>query len=66
MRKTTEQEQKVLSFLNILHDSGATNMLGAIPYIQDEFDLDKKESRRLLFLWMENFNDESEYDEVKS
>ena len=66
MRKTTEQEQKVLSFLNILRDSGATNMLGAIPYIQDEFDLDKKESRRLLFLWMENFNDESEYDEVKS
>ena len=66
MRKTTEQEQEVLSFLNILRDSGATNMLGAIPYIQDEFDLDKKESRRLLFLWMENFNDESEYDEVKS
>ena len=66
MRKTTKQEQEVLSFLNILRDSGATNMLGAIPYIQDEFDLDKKESRRLLFLWMENFNDESEYDEVKS
>ena len=66
MRKTTEQEKEVLEYLNILRDSGVTNMLGAIPYIQDEFDLDKKESRRLLLLWMANFNNESKYDEVNS
>jgi hypothetical protein len=65
MRKTTDQEQEVLEFLNILRDSGATNMFGAVPYIKDEFKLDSKESKRLLMLWMANFNDEGEYNEVK-
>jgi hypothetical protein len=65
MRKTTDKEQEVLEFLNILRDSGATNMFGAVPYIKDEFELDSKESKRLLMLWMANFNDEGEYNEVK-
>ena len=65
MRKTTDQEQEVLEFLNMLRDSGATNMFGATPYIKDEFDLDSKESKSLLMLWMANFNDEGKYDEVK-
>jgi len=64
MRKTTEQEQEVLEYLNMLRDSGVTNMFGATPYIEDEFGLDKKESRRLLSLWIYNFNDEGKYDEV--
>jgi hypothetical protein len=64
MRKTTEQEQEVLEFLNIVRITGVTNMFGATPYIEDEFGLDKKESRRLLSLWMKNFNDEGKYDEV--
>ena len=65
MRKTTDQEQEALEFLNILRDSGATNMFGAVPYIKDEFELDSKEAKRLLMLWMANFNDEGEYNEVK-
>ena len=65
MRKTTYKEQEVLEFLNILRDSGATNMFGAVPYIKDEFELDSKEAKRLLMLWMANFNDEGEYNEVK-
>tara|TARA_R110000822_G_scaffold13424_8_gene47813 strand:+ start:389 stop:589 length:201 start_codon:yes stop_codon:yes gene_type:complete len=65
MRKTTDQEQEVLEFLNILRDSGATNMFGAVPYIKDEFNLDSKEAKSLLMLWMANFNDEGEYNEVK-
>ena len=65
MRKTTDKEQEVLEFLNILCDSGATNMFGAVPYIKDEFELDSKEAKRLLSLWMANFNDEGEYNEVK-
>jgi hypothetical protein len=64
MRKTTEQEQEVLEYLNILRDSGVTNMFGATPYIEAEFGLDKKKSRHLLSLWMYNFNDEGKYDEV--
>ena len=65
MRKTTDQEQEVLEFLNILRDSGATNMFGAVPYIKDEFELDSKEAKCLLMLWMANFNDEGKYNEVK-
>jgi len=65
MRKTTDNEQEVLEFLNILRDSGATNMFGAVPYIKDEFELDSKEAKSLLMLWMANFNDEGEYNEVK-
>ncbi len=65
MRKTTDKEQEVLEFLNILRDSGATNMFGAIPYIKDEFELDSKEAKSLLMLWMANFNDEGEYNEIK-
>ena len=64
MRKTTEQEQEVLEYFNMLRDSGVTNMFGATPYIEDEFGLDKKDSRRLLSLWMNNFNYEGKYDEV--
>jgi hypothetical protein len=65
MRKTTDKEQEVLEFLNVLRDSGATNMFGAVPYIKDEFELDSKEAKSLLMLWMANFNDEGEYNEVK-
>ena len=65
MRKTTDQEREVLEFLNMLRDSGATNMFGAAPYIEEEFDLNSKESKSLLMLWMANFNDEGKYDEVK-
>jgi hypothetical protein len=65
MRKTTHEEKEVMEFLNILRDSGATNMFGAAPYIEDEFGIDKREARRLLTLWMHNFNEEGNYEEVK-
>ena len=65
MRKTTQSEKEVMEFLNILRDSGATNMFGATPYVEEEFGLDKSESRRILSLWMKNFNEEGDYAEVK-
>jgi hypothetical protein len=65
MRKTTQEEKEVMEFLNILRDSGVTNMFGAAPYIEDEFGIDKREARRLLTLWMHNFNEEGNYEEIK-
>jgi len=65
MRKTTETEKEVFSFLNDLRDSGATNMFGATPFIMDEFNLDQATSKRLLSTWMNNFNKEGNYEEVK-
>ena len=64
MRKTTQSEKEVMEFLNILRDSGATNMFGATPYVIEEFGLDKSEARRILSLWMKNFNEEGKYEEV--
>ena len=65
MRKTTQQEKEVMSYLNDLRDSGVTNMFGAAPYVEDEFGIDKREARRILQLWMQNFNEEGDYEEVK-
>jgi hypothetical protein len=39
-------------------------MFGATPYVIEEFGLDKSEARRILSLWMKNFNDEGKYEEV--
>ena len=66
MRNTTELEKEVLSFLNDLRESGVTNMFGASSYIVDEFDVSKKEARDLLTLWMSNFNEEGNYEQVKN
>jgi hypothetical protein len=65
MRKTTPIEKEVMQYLNVLRDSGVTNMFGAAPYVQEEFGLDRAEARRVLTLWMDNFNEEAEYGEVK-
>jgi hypothetical protein len=43
-RKTTEQEKEVMEFLNLLRNTGATNMFGATPYIMQEFDIPKQEA----------------------
>lgn len=64
-RETTGFEQDVFLFLNDLRDSGETNMFGAGSYIVDEFDIDKREASKLLSLWMDNFNEEGNYDIIK-
>lgn len=64
-RTTTTTEQEVLEFLNTLRNSGAINMYGARPYIVENFGLSRKESDKLLTLWMDNFNEEGNYTTVK-
>ena len=66
-RKTTSTEQEILEYLNDLRNSGATNMFGALPYLTAEFpDETKQECKRCLMLWMNNFNEEGNYESVKS
>ncbi len=65
-RKTTEQEKEVMEYLNVLRNSGVTNMFGATPYIESEFGVTKNEARQMLTLWMGNFNEDGNYEEVKS
>jgi len=41
-------------YLDILRESGVTNMFGATPYLMKEFYIDKKEAQKILSEWMNN------------
>ena len=55
--KTSDQDRIYYDFLLTLRDSGKTNMFGAAPYLQKEFDLSKSEARKVLAKWMKSFNE---------
>lgn len=48
-------KEMVFEFLDTLRESGAINMFGAGPYVQDAFGLDRREARDLVLEWMETF-----------
>jgi len=54
--------QEYFEYLDELRDSGVTNMFGAGPYLQRDCNLEKKESHKVLKLWMDTFSDEPVYD----
>jgi hypothetical protein len=62
--EATDENKPYFDFLVALRDSGATNMFGASPYLQDEFGLSKSEARKVLSKWMKSFN-ESVVNEAK-
>ena len=43
-------------FLDALRESGETNMYGAAPYLEDEYDLDHKEASAITVAWMKSFD----------
>ena len=51
-------------YLEKLRRSGVTNMFGAVPYLMEEFDLDKQEATNVLKDWMENYNPDDYTDLV--
>ena len=50
-------EEDVFVFLDLVRESGITNMYGASPYIREEFGDTRYEANRLLAKWMETFSD---------
>ena len=52
-------QDEVNKFLDILRESGLTNMYGAGEYIQDRFGITKYDAQRFLLKWMENFNEQT-------
>ena len=46
-----------LTYLDRLRKSGATNMFGAAPYLQDVFALGRKEAREVLTYWMVSYDE---------
>ena len=59
-------EKKHKIYLEELRRSGETNMYGARPYLQDEFDLDKREAGKILSEWMESYKpDDPDYEGIE-
>jgi len=48
-----------LDYLDDLRESGITNMFGASPYVEQEFELDRKTAINVLKYWMESFGKEN-------
>ena len=46
-----------LEFLDNLRDSGATNMFGAGPSLESEFDMSNREALSVLQQWMETYGE---------
>ena len=49
-------------YLEELRKSGVTNMYGAGPYLEETFDLTRREANKILGDWMRNFN-RADYEE---
>jgi hypothetical protein len=47
----------MLEYLDMVRESGVTNMFGAAPYVADNFGLDIKEARKVLQHWMGTFSE---------
>jgi hypothetical protein len=49
----TKIMRKEFIYLNRLRESGATNMYGAAPYLEMEFDMNRREAKQVLMDWMQ-------------
>lgn len=52
MMSSNVDMKECFNYLEILRKSGVTNMFGAAPYLEKEFDLDRKTARDVLLSWM--------------
>ena len=59
-------------FLVMLRNSGATNMFGAAPYLEEAYGLSRNDARTILHGWMASFDlpedeqpDDGRYDEYE-
>jgi len=49
--------QEEFEYLDMLRESGETNMWGASTYLKSEFGMDGKSARSILGLWMDTFEE---------
>ena len=52
--------QEEFEYLDMLRESGETNMWGASTYLKSEFGMDGKSARSILGLWMDTFEERHE------
>ena len=46
---------QISAYLNALRESGETNMMGATPYLMDEFGMSRLEARDALLAWIQSY-----------
>ena len=51
-----EALNKMYHYLDILRESGDTNIYGAGAYLEREFDLTRGDARKVLKAWMDDFS----------
>ena len=56
-RMNQPTQEQVNIFLDMLRESGVTNMFGASPYIREEFEVTRYDANRFLTKWMETFSE---------
>jgi len=57
MERPTFCTYEHLEFLNNLRASGETNMFGALPYLEAEFNLTRPVAREILIYWVKLFEE---------
>jgi hypothetical protein len=56
-----EPMEKYFTYLEKLRESGKTNMMGAVPYLQRQFPElahDRARAREILMAWIHSFDEE--------
>ena len=62
--KTLPTQNEVNIFLDVVRSSGVTNMFGAGPYIEEHFNIHRRDAKVFLMEWMKTFRERSERGEV--
>ena len=58
MNKKEFMSAFMLNYLDILRESGITNMYGAVPFIEAQYpELSEKQAKELLGYWMKTFSE---------
>ena len=55
--KQQSDQDRYFEYLDRLRESGATNMLGATPYLQANFDMDQETASNVLWAWIDSFDE---------
>ena len=47
-------KQEIIDYMCALQEAGVTHMLSAGPLLQDEFDINRYEAKKIIIDWMKN------------
>lgn len=51
----TVEKIEMFEYLDTLRESGVTNMFGAGAYLEQAFDIDRREAKNVLLEWMKTY-----------